>query len=101
MFNLFNIKKINGHQYCCESFRFRALLPRNKGPNIRILKISQDLLLDKEKVYRCFIAPAYEAGARGIAVMPIAFCPFCGKNLFEYINSDDYVNEEDNEFMHS
>lgn len=86
--------------YCCEKFKNQLLVNRERGLNIRILKFTEDELLDNSSPYRFFITPGYTLMERLVPTFNIAFCPFCGQNLFEFYKDDSYVNESDNSFLY-
>jgi hypothetical protein len=73
---------------------------REQGLNIRILRFSESELMDKANKYRFFIAPAYSQNDKNVPAINIAYCPFCGTNLFEFYNDDIYVNETYKDFLY-
>ena len=83
-------------KFCCEKFEFRQSLPSEKGLNIRIVKYEPNQLLDKDNLYRFYIATYFLKGEKCDMNLNIAFCPFCGTNLFKFYKSDDYINEDAN-----
>jgi hypothetical protein len=86
--------------YCCDKFRHHALCESEVGLNIRIIKFTADQLLDKEKSYRFFITPGYKVTDRQVPTMNVRYCPWCGQDLFEFYDSDNYVNEVDTDFLY-
>lgn len=87
-------------KFCCEKFRNRVEFRKEEGLNIRIIKFTESELLDKEKRYRFFITPGYTDSDRNVMTLNIAYCPFCGQNLFQFYSSDEYINEENTDFLY-
>lgn len=81
-------------KFCCERFQTYYHFPREYGPNIRVVKYSETELLDKNNLYRFYVSFGYQKGDKNVLNLNIAFCPFCGANLFELYKNDYYVNEE-------
>lgn len=86
--------------FCCDKFKNRLELPREEGLNIRIIKFEPKELLDREKPYRFFITPGYNLRDRNVPTFNIAYCPFCGQNLFKFYTQDGYVNEVNTDFLY-
>ena len=84
--------------YCCERFESAHSAPNHYGLNIRIVKYTKDELLDKEHLYRYYITAGYKEEDIRVPNFNIAFCPFCGMNLFDFYASDKYVNERSGKF---
>lgn len=87
-------------KYCCDKFKDQLSLERTQGLNIRIIKFKSDELLDTKSLYRFFVTPGYQSSDRAVATYNIAYCPFCGKDLFKFYNNDDYINEDDSNFLY-
>ena len=79
--------------FCCERFEIHYSFPRSHGLNIRVVKYSESELLDKFNLFRFYITNGYQVDETNIPNLNIAFCPFCGTNLFNYYKSDEYINE--------
>ena len=87
-------------KYCCDRFKLSAELPRESGLNIRIIKFDKTELMDSSKQFRFFVTPGYTSESKGIPTLNIAFCPWCGKNLFNYYKADEYANETYKDFLY-
>ena len=87
-------------KYCCESFRLEVELPRESSLNIRIIKFDKTELMDSKSQFRFFVTPGYKMESRGVPTFNIAFCPWCGKKLFDFYKSDEYVNETNKNFLY-
>jgi hypothetical protein len=87
-------------KYCCSKFIDKVDLVREEGLNIRIIKFKPEELLDKAKRYRFFITPGYKSEDRNVPTLNISNCPFCGVNLFDFYQSDDFINETDTSFLY-
>ena len=81
-------------KYCCENFKFRATLPNDKGPNIRIIKLTDPRYgsLTRKLIF------AMTEGYSGkysvhVLIVIIKYCPFCGKKLSRFYKDDAYANE--------
>lgn len=85
-------------KYCCDRFKMHYEFPRTHGLNIRIIKYSEDELLDTKNQYRFYIANSYHEGQENVPHMNIAYCPFCGTSLFKFYKKDEYVNEKPGHF---
>jgi hypothetical protein len=81
-------------KFCCERFQNYHERPRTRGPNIRIIKYDPLDLVDNRYLYRYYISYDYEQTQKLVPNMNIAYCPFCGTSLFQFYNSDNYVNEQ-------
>jgi hypothetical protein len=80
--------------YCCEGFKGHAELPKQAGPNIRIVKGRSDTIVSGGMPYRFFITFGYEGDFQlEMPMMNIAFCPYCGTNLYVFYTSDEYASE--------
>lgn len=84
--------------YCWERFESAHSMPNSYGLNIRIVKFKKEDLIDKNFLYRYFITPGFSESAENIPRLNIAFCPFCGENLFAFYKSDVFVNAESKHF---
>jgi len=87
-------------KYCCGRFKDQVSFERTQGLNIRIVKLKGNNLLDFQSPYRFFITPGYQSSDRAVAAYNIAYCPFCGKDLFKFYKKDDYINENDTNFLY-
>lgn len=87
-------------KFCCERFEAAANLRREQGINIRIIKFNKEELLDQKNLYRFFVTPGYKIGDKSTPTLNIAHCPFCGQNLFLFYRSDEYVNENNSDFLY-
>ena len=85
-------------EYCCERFESAYNMPNNYALNIRIVKYAPEELLDKKHLYRYYITGGYKETDVKIPCFNIAFCPFCGTNLFKHYTSDKYANEKSGKF---
>lgn len=85
-------------KFCCDRFEVHHQFPRTHGLNIRIIKYSKSELLDKENLYRFYITIGYNENQENVPNLNIAFCPFCGINLFKYYKNDECVNEVSGSF---
>ncbi len=86
--------------FCCERFQSRHESSREMGLNIRVVKFSDKELMDAKSPYRFFVSVAYKKEDRCVPTLNIAYCPFCAQNLFEFYKDDQYVNEEDDNFLY-
>jgi hypothetical protein len=80
-------------RFCFKRFGSRWELPKEKGINIRIVKMNPNSVIDTSALIRIFMTSGYSGGFSETIAMPIAFCPFCGANLFKNYSSEEYVNE--------
>ena len=87
-------------KYCCEHFKIRMGLEKFQHPNIRMVKWTDPLMFRREKnkksmCYSFFWTDGYvdKFDLIGVLVIPINYCPFCGKDLYRYYKSDEYVHE--------
>ena len=86
-------------KFCCEKFQFLYQGDKRMGLNIRIIKLSKDFLekghLKFDKGY--FITEGYSGDIFDCQkIIAIKYCPFCGTNLEQMYNSDEYVQEISN-----
>ena len=79
-------------KYCCERFEPYNRTHNESYPNIRIVKFLPNLHY-KKPYFRFFITHGYEKFNMDLVVMNIAYCPFCGKNLFDFYKDDAIPNE--------
>jgi hypothetical protein len=84
--------------FCCDKFKSFYERPNYYGLNIRIVKYPKNELLDKNHQYRFYISEGYTEGQENVVFLNIAYCPFCGENLFKYYNKDNYINQEPGPF---
>ena len=99
--------------YCCDNFEVGCKQKDRIWPNIRIVKITSKFLIEngqgiyitrngkdikhikKSKcAYRYYIGFTIEAFKFSTPeFILINFCPYCGENLYEFYNKDEFVNE--------
>jgi hypothetical protein len=84
--------------YCCERFESAHNMPNHYGLNIRVVKYKEEELIDKKYLYRYYITPGYFKEDARVPNFNIAYCPFCGINLFSFYHSDRWVNENSGKF---
>ena len=101
-------------KFCCSDFEGSNLVGNQYGINIRIVKFNSKQLTDLNKFYflrniqlsktnnkrnelRFFMTMGYEKFSLLNAMANIAFCPFCGTNLFDFYDKDEYANEIEGE----
>jgi hypothetical protein len=77
---------------CCEKFKLYSDGQNESSPNIRIVKFLPNLH-QKKHYFRFFITHGYEKFNMDVIFMNIAYCPFCGKNLFDFYKEDTIPNE--------
>lgn len=85
-------------KFCCDRFNAAYILPNYYGLNIRIVKYKSDELFDTRNLLRFYITTGYKEGDVNVPNFNIAFCPFCGKDLFDFYKSDNYANEKSGKF---
>lgn len=84
-------------KFCCDTFYILYSTEKNRGLNIRIIKLTADFIkraqLQYDKVF--YITEGYMENIGGEEKRTVInFCPFCGKNLRKkYGKTDDYVQE--------
>ncbi len=49
--------------------------------------------LSKNSPYRFWMTFGREVYNLDSVMINLSYCPFCGKNLFEFYNNDEYINE--------
>lgn len=80
--------------FCCQRFKSRWELANEQGINIRIVRVNPNEVIDSNQLIRIYLTMGYtDFLADSTVLMPIAFCPFCATNLFEYYKNDFYLNE--------
>ena len=101
-------------KFCCSKFEGSYYINNNLGINIRIVKFSSDFLIKQGGSYvskqgkeyrintkrndiRFFMTMGYEKFSFNLAMANINFCPFCGTNLHDFYNKDEYANEIEGE----
>lgn len=101
-------------KFCCSSFEDHYRVGNQMGPNFRIVKFKSELLADGDLFYftrnklvsktkhkrndiRFFITMGYEKLELPMSVINMAFCPYCGTNLYDFYVSDEYANEIEGE----
>ena len=92
---------MNNLDFCCSRFETDWNLNRNIGLNIRIVKfIPSDMgNIPNEEFYRFFVTCGYNENENPKAHLNIAYCPYCGVNLFDKYNNDCYINEDKKYFL--
>jgi len=87
-------------KYCCQRFEVRTLSHKNDNPNIRIIKVTSNYLLNgiggKKYInpYRFILTFGYENfNINEFSNIFFEYCPFCGADLFKFYRSDEYVHE--------
>jgi len=101
-------------KFCCSDFEGSIKIGNQFGINIRIVKFSSKLLTSASEIYftrntqlnktknkrddlRFFMTMGYEKFSLNMAMANIAFCPFCGTNLYDFYVKDEYINEIEGE----
>lgn len=93
-------------KFCCEQFKSYNNGGRNSGeadveretyPNIKIVKLKADLINNGKNLYRYLIVCGFVKDNPPYIVM--RHCPFCGSNLFDFYNSDSYINGDSSTFF--
>lgn len=86
--------------FCCEKFETYYTSNNQSAPNIRIVKYCSDFLLNSAKEmgkykypYRYYITFGYKEFQIDMLAIFMEYCPFCGTDLFEFYQSDEYANE--------
>jgi hypothetical protein len=85
-------------KFCCDRFESGYNMPNHYGLNIRIVKYTKEELIDKQNLYRYYITPGYKEIDVKVPCFNIAFCPFCGTNLFSFYTLDEFINEVSGKF---
>jgi len=97
-------------KFCCSSFEGSYYVGNHFGINIRMVKFHSKLLTSGNNIFftnnigvsrtknkrddvRFFLTMGYEKFSLDMAMANIAFCPFCGANLYDFYIKDEYVNE--------
>jgi len=88
--------------YCCRHFESDCSVDRRARPNIRVVKIDINQVpgINPRYPYRFYFTVGYCEGEKNVPSRLITYCPYCGKDLFEYYKSDDYINETNLSFLH-
>ena len=101
-------------KFCCSIFETYYKIDNYLGFNIRIVKCTNPLVIEglhllfyenkalkktkhKRKDIRFFMTMGYEKFSFRLPMVNIAFCPFCGKNLFDFYIDEEYINEIEGE----
>jgi len=97
-------------KFCCSTFEGSYYVKNNFGINIRVVKFHSDFLIkqggayvtkaNKEKLIntkrndiRFFMTMGYQKFSLDLAMANINYCPYCGTNLHEFYDKDEYANE--------
>jgi len=88
-------------KYCCRHFECDCKVDRRARPNIRVVKIdiNQVPQIDPKYRYRFYFTIGYDENDRNVPSRFLTYCPYCGKNLFKYYRSDEYINEHNQSFL--
>ena len=100
-------------KFCCGNFQGRYNAKNGMGINIRVVQFASDFLKGntihnykngndfcintKRNDIRFFMTMGYEKFSFDLAMANISFCPFCGTNLHDFYNKDEYANEIEGE----
>jgi hypothetical protein len=101
-------------KFCCSDFEGSYYIGNQFGINIRIVKFNSKQFASGDKIYfskniklnktqkkrddiRFFMTMGYEKFSLNMALTNIAFCPFCGTNLYDFYVKDEYANEIEHE----
>ena len=101
-------------KFCCDDFESHYRLGNQTWPNFRIVKYKSKLLTDVGLFYftrnkeisktkhqrndiRFCITMGYDKFECPMPVINMAFCPYCGTNLYDFYISDEYANEIEGE----
>lgn len=92
--------------FCCEKFESYYSTGATKSesgsvirhfPFIRIVKIQVNELSFRNRVYRyLFVTNMIE---NKFIFINMAYCPFCGENLYEYYYGDNFINDDSSFFF--
>lgn len=97
-------------KFCCSIFESYYYIDNYLGFNIRLVKSTNPSSLEmghllfyktkgliktkhKRRDLRFYITMGYENFNYSMPILNIGFCPFCGKNLFDFYKDDEYINE--------
>lgn len=97
-------------KFCCSDLEGAYRIGNQFGINMRIVKFKSRQFTSGDNVYfsrniqasktknkrddvRFFMTMGYERFSLNMAMVNIAFCPFCGINLYDYYVDDEYFNE--------
>ncbi len=88
-------------KYCCRNFEGDCKVDRRARPNIRIVKIDINQVpeIDPKYPYRFYFTIGYHDNEKNVPSRFLTYCPYCGKNLFKFYRSDEYVNELNQSFL--
>lgn len=101
-------------KFCCWSFEGLYYVGNQFGINIRVVKLtspehveraSDIFYLHKELRktkhrrgdIRFYMTMGYEKFSFHLPMCAISFCPFCGVNLYDFYNKDEYAQEIEGE----
>ena len=97
-------------KFCCSCFEGSYYIGNNFGINIRIVRFTSDFLIKQGGMYmpkgnimhkinkkrndiRFFMTMGYDMFSYELAMANINFCPYCGTNLHDFYDKDEYANE--------
>ncbi len=88
-------------KYCCRSFESDCKVDRRARPNIRVIKVDTKQIpeIDPRYPYRFYFTVGYSENETNVPARFLNFCPYCGKDLFEFYQSDEYINELNQSFL--
>lgn len=90
-------------KYCCSKFEGDCFIGNSSAPKMRIVKfatrfiVPQIKLKNKTNNLRFFITLGYEKFTLDSVLINICYCPYCGTNLYEFYDNDEYANEIEGE----
>lgn len=101
-------------KFCCSDFEGAYRVGNQFGINTRIVKFNSKQLRSGDKIYftrniqvgktknkrddiRFFMTMGYDKFSLNMALANIAFCPFCGINLYDFYVENEYANEIEGE----
>jgi hypothetical protein len=92
-------------KFCCYGFESHYKVRNGLSPNIRIVKITSDFLVNqdnpsKRKKFELkyfIVTMCYDVFSYNLPLMNINFCPYCGKNLHYFYDKEEYANEVEGE----
>lgn len=89
-------------KFCCQKFNSGWSLNRVSPLNIRVVKIDLKEVpeINPKYPYRFYLTIGYREGEKNVPSRFLSFCPYCGKDLFKFYKSDEYVNEHNQSFLH-
>lgn len=95
-------------KFCCSHFQAGYYLENKYNLAIQIIRFTSEYLIKgnandkgskrKKDDTRFFITTGYETfGLERVIGTSISYCPYCGKNLYKFYQSDEYANEIEGE----